>query len=250
MAIFTLDGKGVLLALVFGILLWFLGLGLGYFMVLESFIFIAVAAVVTDLGTGFKKHMGTYQRERGMKNVFANGIAPLFMAFGFFISSLYLQQGHLNLLFLVAFIGSVAAVTADKFGSEVGVFGGRPVMIIGLKRVRIGTSGGVTALGLLAGLVAAIIMVLPAFMIAGFVNGATMPPVPRTGVQAPMPILSMPMLALIAAVVAGGFLGNVADSVLGYFEEKKIGNKYTSNFLSSVIGGIVSMLVFWAIALV
>ena len=248
MAIFTLDRMGVVLAFVFGALLWFLGLGIGYFMVLESIVFIVVAALATDFGTAYKKRVGTYQRDRGVRNVLANGLAPLFMAVGFFLSTNYLPVSHLNLLFLVGFIGSVAAVTADKFGSEIGVFGGRPVMIFGWRRVRIGTSGGVTLLGLGAGLVASAIMAAPAITVAKFVVASYLPVGYGTLVHGPSLWFSIPMFALYASVIAGGFIGNVMDSALGYFEEKGTGNKYTSNFFSSVIGGIVAVGLFWLIA--
>ncbi|MDE1810526.1 MAG: DUF92 domain-containing protein [Candidatus Micrarchaeota archaeon] len=230
MALLTLDNRGVLLAFVFGVALWFLGLKLGYFMVLESIVFIIIAALVTDTGKSVKKSLGTYQRDRGIENVIANGMGPLIMAVGFYISSVYLSGNLLPLLFLVGFIGSVAAVTADKFGSEVGVFGGTPVMILTGKPVKVGTSGGVTALGIVAGLLAAFLMVIPAVTITGYVNSA----MPGT----------MVVGFLIAAVIVGGFFGNLADSVLGYYEEKKIGNKYTSNFISSVIGGAIAIGVF------
>ena len=247
MAIFTLDRMGVVLAFVFGALLWFLGLGIGYFMVLESIVFIVVAALATDLGTAYKKRVGTYQRDRGVKNVMANGLAPLFMAVGFFLATNYLQLGHANLLFLVGFVGSVAAVAADKFGSEIGVFGGRPVMIFGWRRVRIGTSGGITMLGLLAGLLASAIMAVPTVTVAQFVVASSLPQGYGTLVHGPSLWVSMPMLVLMLSVVAGGFIGNVADSALGYFEEKGTGNKYTSNFFSSVIGGAVAVLIFWVL---
>jgi len=235
MALFTLDKKGVLLAFVFGAVLWFLGRGIGYFFVLESIVFIVVAALATDLGTAYKKKVGTYQRDRGIRNVLANGLAPLLMAVGFFLAGIYLPGSHASLLLLVGFVGSVAAVTADKFGSEIGVFGGKPVMIFTGKPVRIGTSGGITILGLLAGLVASGIMAVPVLTISGFVA--------RSVPHATMATLGV----LIWAVIAGGFVGNVADSVLGYWEEKKIGNKYTSNFISSVVGGAVAILIFWVL---
>ena len=48
-------------------------------------------------------------------------------------------------------------------------------------------------------------------------------------------------MALMAVVVFSGLAGDLADSVLGYFEEKGIGNKYTSNFVCAVVGVAISI---------
>ena len=77
-----------------------------------------------------------------------------------FCLSIVWDYNGLALLSIIGFLASLAAITADKFGSEIGVLDGRPTMIFTLKKVRKGTSGGVTALGLFAGLVAALIVSL------------------------------------------------------------------------------------------
>ena len=53
--------------------------------------------------------MGLYEHERGWENVLSNGLLPSILAIG----SPYLGP--------FPFIASIAAVTADKFGSEIGV---------------------------------------------------------------------------------------------------------------------------------
>ena len=46
------------------------------------------------------------------------------------------------------------------------------------------------------------------------------------------------------AVTIAGVMGSFADSALGYFEEKGIGNKYTSNFICGLVAGLASMALF------
>jgi uncharacterized protein (TIGR00297 family) len=53
-------------------------------------------------------------------------------------------------IFYFLFVGAVAAVTADTWATEIGVWGGRrPRSIISWQRVSPGTSGGITAVGVL-----------------------------------------------------------------------------------------------------
>jgi uncharacterized membrane protein len=55
---------------------------------------------------------------------------------------------------------------------------------------------------------------------------------------------------IVLAALAGGFFGTLFDSILGYYEEKGVGNKYTSNFFASVAGSVVALLIaVWLIPL-
>jgi uncharacterized membrane protein len=40
-----------------------------------------------------------------------------------------------------------------------------------------------------------------------------------------------------------GFCGGLVDSLLGYYEEKGIGNKYTSNAICGIAGALIAMLI-------
>jgi uncharacterized protein (TIGR00297 family) len=58
--------------------------------------------------------------------------------------------------FYPLYLGSVAAVTADTWGTEIGLLtSGEPVLVSTLKRVRRGTNGGVTMIGFGAGILGA-----------------------------------------------------------------------------------------------
>ena len=94
---------------------------------------------------------------RGYRNVFANGIVATAAAvlFGVF------QQP----VFIVMYVGCVATAAADTLASEIGVTGGIPFMITTLKKVPIGTNGGVTLVGESVALLGGLVISLAAFFL-------------------------------------------------------------------------------------
>jgi len=93
----------------------------------------------------------------------------------------------------LAFTGAMAAVTADTWATELGVFNPSPPRLITSgKAVERGTSGGVTLLGYLA--------VLGGAALVGVVAALFSPN------QA---------LVLIVGAIAGGLMGSTVDSILG-----------------------------------
>ncbi len=222
MPFLTLDSKGLAASLFLALGLLALGGSLGLLFVLLMLYFLTLSAAVTWIGINKKKAMGLYQPTRGMYNVMANGAGPLIMAAAFFVSG-YLGSAPMTTLSAVGFIASVAAITADKFGSELGVLDGMPRMIFTLRKVKRGVSGGVTWLGLAAGLLGSALIALAAFAFVGSWK------------------IGGPYVFL--AVLLSGFIGTLVDSVLGYYEERGIGNKYTSNFVCSVAGAAASVLI-------
>ncbi len=226
MTFLTLDVKGALAALLLGGVLFVLD-GFGFLFVTFMLYFLVLSAVVTTIGRKRKKHLGVYQNSRSIANVLSNGCGPLIFAVGVFFS-IALNHPFWICITLAGFGASVAAITADKFSSEIGVLDGTPSDILNMRKVSKGASGGVTALGLSAGLLAAILIALP----FGYLVSPAFP-------------LNLAGLAyyVILAVALGGFVGTLVDSILGHFEERKIGNKFSSNFFCSICGGIVGMLV-------
>ncbi|MCL5419472.1 MAG: DUF92 domain-containing protein [Candidatus Marsarchaeota archaeon] len=211
----TLNYGGVLSALLLGAGLLAAGWlsGTGIFFLAVMLLFLAVSAVVTRMGRKTKKRMGQYELERGWRNVFANGVVP------FYIILIYLVNNVAQLvpprLLLVAYVASISAITADKFASEIGVLGGRPWMLLTLKKVKAGTSGAVSPLGLSASLIGALVISLTLYGMPGF-----------------------PFL--IAVATFSGFAGNLADSASGFYEEQGKGNKYTSNTICSAVGAALA----------
>ncbi len=224
----TLDSAAVGSAIVLALAFWFIGGSYWAFMIIEMFIFLAVSAVVTWVGTPYKKRKKLYQKSRTAENVVANGLAPLIFACLIYFGHLH-SISFIEYAGIFGFIGSVAAITADKFSSELGVLDGTPRMIFTFRECRKGESGGLTAIGLLAGLFGAAIIaatVIPFMLYFG--------------------IASPSIYIGVASVLVGGFLGTIVDSAFGFFENKGFGTKYTTNFACSLIGGIAVMLILLA----
>jgi len=224
----TLDRDGGLVALVVGGLILAFGLGVGPLFFAVMVYFLVLSAMVTFVGMRKKRLLRLFEERRGVKNVLANGLPPLLMVFLFY----YAQVAYFHWLSMLAFIGflsSVATVTADKFSSELGVLDGMPRMIFTSRRVRKGTSGGITIAGLLAGLLGSFLIAVSVLLI---------------GNQA-LSYFNLDLFTTILVVTLGGFLGTVVDSALGYFEEKGIGSKFSSNFFAGIVGSVVGMLMIW-----
>ncbi len=230
MTFLTLNFKGALLTLILGIAFFEIGLDIGYFFVAVMLLFLILAAIVTAVGANYKKRIGTFQKYRGVKNVLANGLAPFMMASLFFWTATH-GYPTIAMLSIIAFVGSVAAATADKFASELGVFGGMPRLIFTSRKVKRGVSGGVTPLGLNASLIGAFLIALTVPLIAYKLGG-----------MGSMYYFN-PFFTILGITIAG-LLGSIVDSMLGYYEEKGIGNKSTSNFVCGLVGAIAAVLVY------
>ncbi len=236
MLILTLDKRGFALAIMMGAAFLLLGLRFGLFFVLTMLLFLVLSAVVTYIGHNYKKRLfGTESERRGSKNVLANGGAPLIAAVAFFLAAANGLE-KLEVLCVIGFVASVAAITADKFESEIGIFDAiAPRMIFTFKKAKKGTSGAMTPLGSLSGVLASLLIAL---MLIWIIK--------------PLQVLYSASGSLAASavisVIVGGFVGSVVDSMLGYYEEKGVGNKYTSNLVCGICGGIVGMLLFLLIA--
>lgn len=201
----VLDKEGIILALVMGILITYFG-GIEYLILMLGFLFVSI--MVTKYEHSIKREMGIYEHERGWENVFSNGLLPTILA----VLSPWLG--------IVPYVASVAAVTADKFGSEVGVLSKeKPVSLGNFSEVKPGTSGAMTVMGSVASLLGSTsIAFLSIFLFQ-----------------------MTPTNALIIALA--GFGGSVVDSIFGVFEEKGLGTKGTTNFICSVAGAIMGMII-------
>jgi len=224
----TLDRDAVLVALVVGMFILLLGLGFGLFFFAVMLYFLVLSAAVTFIGMRRKRLLNLFEKARGVKNVLANGLPPLFMTLLFYYAHM-VSLPWLAVLALVGFLSSVATVTADKFSSELGVLDGMPRMIFTFRRVRKGASGGITMAGLLAGLLGSFLIAISLFAVSGLA----------------LPYYNLMPLKSVLAIMLGGFLGTVMDSVFGYFEENGVGNKFSSNFLAGIVGSVVGMLIIW-----
>jgi uncharacterized protein (TIGR00297 family) len=182
--------------------------------------FFILGSAATKYKSEYKKRIGVEQGQsgaRGYRNVFANGIiaAAAAVLFGVF------QQT----LCVVMYVGCVATAAADTLASENGVTGGIPRMITTLKKVPIGTNGGITMTGetvaLLGGFVVSVIAML----------------------------LQVITLQMMVICTLAGFIGTNIDSFVGATLENKgfLGNAGT-NLLATLGGGIFAVVLYLVLA--
>lgn len=192
----TLDGA-VAACLVGGTVFGFGGLGCAILLIL----FFASSSLLSFFKSGdARKQRAAETFEKGGRRdaaqVIANGgvasLAALFLG---------LTSGSTALLFFGAFVGAVAAATADTWATEIGVLStSEPRLVTTGKPVPPGTSGGITWLGSLAAMTGALLLGLAAALMSLF------------------PIFSLPAVppfSLALAGLLGGTTGMLADSLLG-----------------------------------
>ncbi|HMA33028.1 MAG TPA: DUF92 domain-containing protein [Chloroflexia bacterium] len=134
--------------------------------------------------------------QRDLGQVLANGGVPAVLA----VLSAAAPASWQPALY-TAFAASLAAVTADTWATELGVLSrAAPRLVTSGRVVAAGTSGGVSALGLLAAAGGALFIGGAAVLLAGI-----------------WPVRGVPAgsVGLIGSVFAGGLLGALGDSVLG-----------------------------------
>ena len=187
----ALSGSGVVGALVTGAALFGLG-GWEWGTLLLAFF----------ISSSLLSHYRAADKE-GLADKFAKGhrrdlgqaLANAGVAVGLAAASLFWPDP----LLYVACVGTMAAVNADTWATEVGVLSKRPPRLItNGRQVDTGTSGGVTATGLAASLGGAGLIALVAAAAAWI--GRARPEV---------------LWAVVLAGVAGGTCGSLLDSLLG-----------------------------------
>ncbi|EQB67065.1 MAG: hypothetical protein AMDU2_EPLC00006G0622 [Thermoplasmatales archaeon E-plasma] len=207
------DLKGGLVALVLGIIVDFAG----YFTwLILLLIFALVSFAATRYRFAEKKMIKMQEGEKGerkIKNVFYAGII------GGAIAAFHLADPFL-LRYFELFAISFAVVTADTFGSEIGVLDPNVIMITTLKRTQRGINGGISVLGEIAALFGALIIGLCYILLK---------------------IGDVSMIALLI-ITLFGFLGCQIDSVLGaLLENKGKLSKGQVNFLSILFTVIIAI---------
>lgn len=196
----SLSRSGALAAVVVGAAVvlgagWWAGIMLMVFFVTSSILSSLPSPVPNDEGAGVPG-----ARRRAIQ-VLANGGFPALMALlcGLLLVPMFSSPTTTSLStsaahFLIAYAGGIAAVMADTWATEIGGrYGGEPRSAFGFAPVAIGTSGGVTVAGLIGTVVAAL-------------------EVAAMTIALPFP---NPKLEVIAAVMAAGVYGSIADSLLG-----------------------------------
>ena len=168
--------------------------------------------IATRIGYVRKAAMGLAENRkgRGARQVLANvGAAASFALAGIFIPVLY-----------IASAAALAEAAADTASSECGeALARRAYLITNLRRVDVGTDGGISLPGTLAG-------ALAAFLIATL--AAAVGWVPHRH---------------FLVIAAAGFLGTIFDSLLGAtLERRGLINNNGVNFTSTTAAGIIALL--------
>jgi uncharacterized protein (TIGR00297 family) len=190
------DGA-VAACLVGGTVFGFGGVGCAVLLVL----FFASSSVLSFFKSGdARKQRAAETFEKGDRRdaaqVLANGGMAALAAL-----SLGLTAGNTAAIFFGAFVGALAAATADTWATEIGVLSkSEPRMVTTDKIVPVGTSGGVTWLGSIAAMTGAGLIGTVASLLVFF------------------PFFSVPSIqpfSLFLAGLLGGTAGMLSDSLLG-----------------------------------
>jgi len=210
----TADLSGLFSTALVGIILLVFAAPTWFLVMLAFFI---LGSVCTRYKFEYKKRIGVEQGKsgaRGYRNVFANGIVACAAAV---LYGVFAQP-----VFIVMYVGSVATAAADTMASEIGVTGGIPYMITTLRRVPIGTNGGITVTGELVALGGSFAVSLVAL-----------------GLHVISP-------AMMVICTITGFVGTNLDSLVGALLENKgfLGNAGT-NFLATLGGGLFAIVLYW-----
>lgn len=157
--------------------------------------FLIVGSLLTKIRYKFKKLRDKDEGKIGRTwvNVLSNGVIPATLCF----LNIHFINVSIKQLLYVFYVGAVASMLADTASTEIGLLYPKYPRLITKPRIRVppGTSGGVTPLGFISGLLAAFsisIVALP---------GAN--------------LLYMNPSRLLFTIVIAGFLGSLIDSILG-----------------------------------
>jgi uncharacterized protein (TIGR00297 family) len=176
----------------------------------------ALTWIATRFGYQRKQKLGTAERREGRKasQVFANlGVATACAAFSVVIP-------HSRAFFLLAMAAALSEAAADTVSSELGqAFSERARLITTWSLVPPGTDGAISAVGTLAGVVA-----------AGVVSSVCV-----LGEALPR--------RWLAISAAAAVLGMIVDSFLGaWLERRYLVNNDSVNFLSTLVAALAA---FW-----
>ncbi|HZQ06113.1 MAG TPA: DUF92 domain-containing protein [Anaerolineae bacterium] len=150
--------------------------------------------------------------QRDFGQAIANGGCAALVALAYSAARLLQENAHLEIILFAAFIGAIAAVTADTWATELGVLSPTPPRLITTGRVvPAGTSGGISPLGtvtaLLGGAFIGAVVMLGAWIASLFHQV----PLPFTALD---PILGKATPIILMASISG-LGGALFDSLLG-----------------------------------
>ncbi|MDR0198725.1 MAG: DUF92 domain-containing protein [Methanomassiliicoccaceae archaeon] len=202
-----------------------IGLIIGLFGTVEwlliLIIFTGLGFAATLTGLAKKRSRGLQEGrsgERMYKNVVAVGVAPC--VFALLLS--YLGEDYYTMM-SIGYLSSIAVAAADTIASEVGVKDKKVWLITTFKRVEPGVDGGISVMGTLVALFAAIVTTTIGWVL----------------------IFGFAFDVLFFVPVIAGMVGCFADSVLGAtLETKGYISKYVNNASTALFGAFFAILMY------
>ena len=183
----ALDLSGALSAFLLGTVIFGIG---GWRWTLPILVFFVSSTLVGKVGRERRAGIEEIVAKEGARDVYQS-MANGGLAMAIIILAYFFEDAR----WYYVFLGTIAAVSADTWSSEIGVLSKRPpVSMATLKPVPRGLSGGVTRLGFLAGLVGSLLVVSTGLIFDTHLT---------VGNQ------------LFLVILVSGFLGSIADSFFG-----------------------------------
>ena len=211
---------------IFGDVTW---LFLLLFFLLSSFL-------ATRYRFALKEALGVQEGLRGERkatNVLANGLAPMAVA----AISLAMPAGFPKIVSGVVYLSALAVAGSDTLASEIGVLSRRTVLITNGQPVPPGTDGGISLLGQMCAIGAAVYTSIVGWLVLSYLG--------RTWNLISITMPSSP--AYVAIPMGIGFLGCQLDSVLGAtLERRGLVSKKTVNLVSTTFGAVSAYLILLA----
>ena len=208
----TVNGSGAIAGFVVG---GTVAVSLGWSGYLVLLLYFALGALATRIGWSRKRALGIAEARggaRAARQVLANGGPPVL-----FCTLAGLLPGSWGLAAAAAFVGSLATATADTVSSEVGKsLGGSVRRLPDLSRAPVGTPGGISIAGSVAGLFASLVI---------------------CAVAARGDLIS---LAWLLPVAGAGFIAALLEGLLSPLEARGTLDNDGVNAVSVLAGGLLA----------
>ncbi|MCX7920233.1 MAG: DUF92 domain-containing protein [bacterium] len=217
--------SGIIGGLLVGIPIYYF---LGYRGFIILFAMFILGTLATKIGFRTKQDLGLAEAEAGARG-FTNVIAKCLpgVVFAFLSSFADEYSGFFFKAMSLGFITSFATGAFDTVSGEIGqVYGKRAFTLLPPKKAKPGTEGAISFEGTLAGLLAALIVILLGYWLILS--------------QCPMKFKQAVFIPITAAIIA-----NLIESILGsQFEQKQLLGKFGSNLINITLGGTLAVLLF------
>jgi len=205
-----------------GVIIWGCLGWRGYAVIMFYFL---VGSVITRVGMAEKQAAGIAEKRdgaRGPENVWGSALTGTFCALGV-LGVGYLGETRLIPLLVLGYVASLSTKLSDTCASEIGkAYGKSTFLITNFQPVPRGTEGAVSLEGTIAGIVGSIALAVVALGL-GMIN----------------------FWGLICAVIAA-FIATNIESVIGATMQTKFSwlTNEVVNFINTLIGAIVAMILF------